>query len=229
MIQSKFSGETKDTSQFYPKTMRFPNLRIVEHPLAQDITTKLRESSTAPAEFRTLCKRLTLVLFVEASRDLHMRARAVQTPLEQTEGSALDESVVATVILRAGLGMLDPIVELLPDVAVGYIGLERNEATAIASSYYAKLPPRTQGQTVFLLDPMLATGGSASQACDLIARHNPARIIMLCVVAAPQGVQRMLDAHPDVRIYAAALDRDLDHRSYIVPGLGDFGDRLYGT
>jgi uracil phosphoribosyltransferase len=209
--------------------MSFDNLHIVQHPLAQHFIALLRDESTTPAEFRVLCKRLTLLLAIEATRDLATELRAVQTPLETTRCPVIEEAIVAVVILRAGLGMLDPIVELFPDVAVGYVGLERDETTAIASSYYAKLPPDISGKTVLLLDPMLATGGSASQACDLIASFRPKRIVMLAIVAAPEGVQRLKDRHPRVQIYTGALDRELNAKSYILPGLGDFGDRLYGT
>jgi uracil phosphoribosyltransferase len=209
--------------------MRFSNLHIVDHPLASHILAQLRDNSTPPTEFRVLCKRLTLLLATEATRDLSTRTRSIQTPLELTDSQVFDETIVAVVILRAGLGMLDPIVELFPDVAVGYVGLERNETTAVASSYYAKLPPDTPGKTVLLLDPMLATGGSAAQACDLIASYRPKRIIMLAVVAAPEGVRLMQERHPGVQIFTASLDRELNDKSYILPGLGDFGDRLYGT
>jgi len=209
--------------------MSFDNLHIVDHPLAQHLIAQLRDDATPPTAFRTLCKRLTHVLALEATRDLDMGVVPIQTPLERTDCGVIVDPIVAVVILRAGLGMLDPIVEMFPDVAVGYVGLERNESTAIASSYYAKLPPDTPGKTILLLDPMLATGGSAAQACDLIVSFKPKRIIMLAVVAAPEGVAHMQDLHPDVHIYTAALDRGLNDRKYILPGLGDFGDRLYGT
>jgi uracil phosphoribosyltransferase len=137
--------------------------------------------------------------------------------------------LVAVPILRAGLGMLDPIVELFPDVSVGYIGLERDEETAVAASYYAKLPPSISGQTVFVLDPMLATGGSAAHAIQLVKDAGAGRVKMLCIVAAPEGVAHLDEKHPDVAVYTGALDRQLNERKYILPGLGDFGDRLYGT
>ena len=145
------------------------------------------------------------------------------------ESPVLDDSLVAVPVLRAGLGMLEPIVEFFPDVSVGYIGLERDEATAIASSYYAKLPPRMNGRTTLVLDPMLATGGSASQAIGTVKAAGAGAVLMLSIVAAPEGVAAVNAAHPDVRLFTAGLDRGLDARKYILPGLGDFGDRLYGT
>ncbi len=208
--------------------MQFSNFQLVDHPLAQHFLTSLRDQDTPPGQFRTLCKRLTTLLAVAASRDLATETAAVQTPLEPFVGLCI-RPIVAVAILRAGLGMLDPIVEMFPDVSVGYIGLERDETTAVASSYYAKLPPETSGKTVFLLDPMLATGGSASQACNVVKTYDPQRIVMLSIVSAPEGVARMLADHPEVTIFSSALDRELNNKKYILPGLGDFGDRLYGT
>jgi uracil phosphoribosyltransferase len=209
--------------------MDHPNLHIVDHPLAQHLVTRLRAETTPPAAFRVLCKRLTSVLAFEASRNLRTRPDLVRTPLEQCEGRAIDEELAAVVILRAGLGMLDPVVEMFPEVSVGYVGLERDETTAVASSYYAKLPPDIGQKTVFLLDPMLATGGSAARACDIVKAYHPRRIVMLSVVAAPEGVRVLQERHPDVAVFTASLDRELNNKSYILPGLGDFGDRLYGT
>lgn len=150
------------------------------------------------------------------------------TPLENTDGKVLAEGLAAVPVLRAGLGMLEPVVKLFSDVKVGYIGLERNHDTAVAHSYYCKLPDLSDRFTL-CIDPMLATGGSASQAISLIKANGGKRIAMVSVVAAPQGVAKLQQDHPDVRIVTAALDRDLDPRKYILPGLGDFGDRLYGT
>ncbi len=204
-------------------------IHILQHPLAAHFLTHLRDGTTQPALFRLLTKRLTVLLAVEATRKLSLRPRLVQTPMEPCAGAVLDERLVAVPVLRAGLGMLDPIVEFFPDVAVGYIGLERDHATAVASSYYAKLPPNMDGRTTLLLDPMLATGGSAAQAVSTLKAAGAGRVLMLCVVAAPEGVEHLNALHPDVEIYAAGLDRELDSRKYILPGLGDFGDRLYGT
>lgn len=211
--------------------MTYPNLHVVNDPLANHYLTLLRDSATAPTEFRAWCRRLTTIIAVEAAK-AHLKGaeRSVLTPIEATTGSTVDGPQIVVAILRAGLGMLDPVVELFPDVSVGYIGLERDEDTAEAASYYAKLPPQTGAESVvFLLDPMLATGGSAAQACGLLKKSGAAKIVMLTIVAAPEGVKAMLDTHPDVFIYTAALDRELNEKKYIVPGLGDFGDRLYGT
>ncbi len=205
------------------------NVHVLQHPLAAHFLTHLRDETTKPSLFRLLTKRLTVLLALEATQSLGMRPKPILTPVEPFTGSVLDESIVAVPVLRAGLGMLDPIVEFFPDVSVGYIGLERDHETAVASSYYAKLPPKMDGRTTLVLDPMLATGGSAAHAIATVKDAGAGRILMLCVVAAPQGVARLNEAHPDVAIYTAGLDRDLNHSKYILPGLGDFGDRLYGT
>lgn len=205
------------------------NVVILQHPLAVHFLTHLRDGTTKPPLFRLLTKRLSVLLALEATRDLMTRPRTVQTPMEEYTGPVLDDSLVVVPVLRAGLGMLDPIVEFFPDVSVGYIGLERDHATAVASSYYAKLPPQMAGRTTLVLDPMLATGGSAAQAIATVKAAGAGPVKMLSVVAAPQGVQRLNEEHPDVAVFTAGLDRDLNALKYILPGLGDFGDRLYGT
>lgn len=205
------------------------NATVIHHPLAAHFLTHLRDATTKPTLFRLLTKRLTVLLALEATRDLRLRPRAIQTPLETFDGLVLDDPLVAVPVLRAGLGMLDPIVEFFPDVSVGYIGLERNHATAVASSYYAKLPPKMAGRTTLVLDPMLATGGSAANAISTVKAAGAGRVLMLCIVAAPEGVAHLNAAHPDVSIFTAGLDRELNASKYICPGLGDFGDRLYGT
>jgi uracil phosphoribosyltransferase len=201
---------------------------VVDHPLAQHLLSALRDRSTSPALFRTLTRRLTVALLLEATRDLPTAARRVETPLEPMDAPILSGDVVAIPILRAGLGMLDAVTEALPDVSVGYIGLERDERSLQPTSYYEKLPP-LEGKHVLLLDPMLATGGSAVRAAASIKSRGPGSLRMICVVAAPEGVRAMEDAHPDVAIVTAALDRELNEHGYILPGIGDFGDRLYGT
>ena len=202
-------------------------LTVVDHPLAAHLLTSLRDRETPPAVFRSLTRRLTLALVLEATRDLNTSIERVTTPLEETEGSRIDE-LVAVPILRAGLGMLDAVTDTFPAVAVGYIGLERDERTLEPTEYYEKLPPLEDKQ-VLLLDPMLATGGSAVRASASILSRDPSSLRMVCVVAAPEGVAAMEAAHPAVPIFAAALDRELNDVGYILPGLGDFGDRLYGT
>ncbi len=204
-------------------------ITVLQHPLAAHFLTHLRDKTTKPANFRLLTKRLTVLLALEATKSLGLRLRAIETPLEVLNSPVLDDPLVAVPVLRAGLGMLDPIVEFFPDVSVGYIGLERDHATAVASSYYAKLPPRMAGRTTLILDPMLATGGSAYQAIATVKAAGAGQILMLCIVAAPEGVTRLNAEHPDVPIFTAGLDRALNDVKYILPGLGDFGDRLYGT
>ena len=205
------------------------SLAVLDHPLGGHLMAQLRDRDTEPSQFRVACRKITLLLAIEATRTLSTRSVTITTPLESTPGIVLDSPIVAVPILRAGLGMLDAFSELFTNVSVGYIGLERNEDTAVASSYYAKLPPKMAGLPTFLLDPMLATGGSASSALTLIEAAGAGPITMICVVAAPEGVALLGERHPNVHIVTAALDRELNARKYILPGLGDFGDRLYGT
>ena len=165
---------------------------------------------------------------VEATKDLAETARTVSTPLEDVEAHSLADPIVLVPILRAGLGLLEPLVDLFPEARVGYIGLERDDATFKPTTYYSKLP-KVDDSRVFVLDPMLATGGSASAAIKAVREAGASRIRMVSVVAAPEGVKVLEDAHPDVDIVTAAVDRELNDRAFILPGLGDFGDRLYGT
>jgi uracil phosphoribosyltransferase len=204
------------------------SVTVVDHPLAEHLLVSLRDRTTPPPVFRTLAKRLALALALEAIRDLPTVEVAVQTPLEPARGRTLGD-LVAVPILRAGLGMLEAVTELFPEVAVGYIGLERDEASLQPQSYYRKLPPVDE-RHVLVLDPMLATGGSGSAACTAVKEAGtPASIRFVCVVAAPEGVTRLQGDHPDIPIFTAALDRQLNDHGYILPGLGDFGDRLFGT
>ena len=203
-------------------------LHISKHPLVADSLRGLRDSTTQPDEFRTLSRNVITLLLYEATADLPTRRGTVRTPLADALALEVEQEVVAIPVLRAGLGLLAPVLELLPRVSVGYIGLERDEQTAVARIYYNKLP-RLQGKIPLLLDPMLATGGSAAQALDLIKEAGGVDTRMICVVAAPEGVKVLEQRHPEVDVYAAALDERLNDRAYIVPGLGDFGDRLFGT
>ena len=203
-------------------------IRLVNHPVARHLMTHLRNETTPPALFRTLTNHLTTLLAWEATRDLPTVSAPISTPLEPASGEVLAQGLVVVPILRAGLGMLPALLELFPDVAVGYVGLARDHTTAIASSYYCKLPPM-ENRTVLVVDPMLATGGSACQALDEVKGHGAKNIRLVCVVAAPEGVEKVNAEHPDVPIIGAALDRELNDLKYILPGLGDFGDRLYGT
>lgn len=204
------------------------NVTVVDHPLAGHLLLALRDESTPPALFRNLTERLTTVLMLEATKDLPTRERTVKTPIEETSGNVLAGPIVIVPILRAGLGMLDAVVELFPEVRVGYLGLERDEATFMPSAYYAKLPDMADAVT-FVLDPMLATGGSANAALTSVKDAGAKTVRMVSVVSAPQGIEAVQNAHPDVPIYTASIDRTLNDNAYIVPGLGDFGDRLFGT
>ncbi len=204
------------------------SLTVLRHPLSRHLIDTLRDVNTDPASFRTYARTLTTMLVLAATEPIALESKSVQTPLETTEGSFLGQAVAVVPVLRAGLSMLEPVVELFPDVAVGYIGLERSHETAIAHSYYCKLP-RLDGRFTICCDPMLATGGSASQAISLLKSHGAKQVTMVSMIASPQGVARVETDHPDVPIFTAALDRGLNERKYIVPGLGDFGDRLYGT
>jgi uracil phosphoribosyltransferase len=205
-------------------------LLLLNHSLATHIVTHLRDRTTKPATFRTLAYQISSLLAFEATRDLATREVSIETPLERHLSRVLAQSLVLVPILRAGISMVRPFTELLPDVSVGYVGLERDEETAVARSYYCKLPSLGT-RRVLILDPMLATGGSALQALELVHGHGAALkdLSLVCIVCAPEGVRVVEALDPGIKIYAAALDRELNDRKYILPGLGDFGDRLYGT
>lgn len=204
-------------------------LHLVDHPVAHTALMALRDRATTPGRFRRLARRVTLVLACEATRSLPTARRHVDTPLEPTDGPALDADVVVVPVLRAGMGMVDAVLDLLPDARVGHVGLQRDEETAEAHPYFNRLPGDLAGSIVLLIDPMLATGGSAIAAADMIKAAGGRNIRMLCIVAAPEGVAALAAAHPDVDVFTPVVDRELDARKYIRPGLGDFGDRLYGT
>ena len=190
---------------------------------------ELRDARTAPPAFRRAANRISVLLAAEALRDLPSSAATVITPLGPADGRVVLTDVVVVPVLRAGLGMLDAVLELLPTARVGHIGLQRDEATAIASRYYSKLPPDLSQSHVLMIDPMLATGGSAVAAIDLIKAAGATAISMICIVSAPEGVALLERAHPDVAVYTPVVDKELNAHKFIVPGLGDFGDRLYGT
>jgi uracil phosphoribosyltransferase len=204
-------------------------LSILKHPLADHIVTHLRDKTTKPATFRTLAYQLTLMLAIDATRDLETEPKTVETPLETATGRVLlHQPIVVVAILRSGVSMVQPFLDIFPDVSVGYVGLERDHETAVARNYYCKLPPLA-GKRVLVVDPMLATGGSASQAIDVVKANGAVAPRLVCIVAAPEGVAEVSGHHPDTSIHVAVLDRALNARRYILPGLGDFGDRLYGT
>jgi uracil phosphoribosyltransferase len=204
-------------------------LHVVCHPLVDDVLAGLRDRRTPPAEFRRLAHRVSLLVAAEATRDLPTVEAAVETPLETAQARVLGRRVVAVPVLRAGLGMLDAFLELVPSAEVGYFGLERNEVTAVARRYYEKVPKKLEDAVVYLLDPMLATGGSAAMAIEGLKGLGARQVRLLCVVAAPEGVAYLEKTEPEAEVYTAALDRQLNDRKYILPGLGDFGDRLFGT
>lgn len=204
-------------------------LTVLDHPLAHDLMARLRQRDTDPAQFRILTRRLGWLLTIEATRDLATEDATIDTPLEPMQGRHLTERLVAIPVLRAGLGLLDAVTDLFPDTVVGYLGMERDEVTLQPRDYYAKLPSM-DGRRALVLDPMLATGGSGSAAVTHVKeKAAPTSISFVCVVAAPEGVERMQADHPDVPIVAGALDRQLNEHGFILPGLGDFGDRLHGT
>ena len=204
-------------------------LHVVEHPVVLDALTTLRDVSTPPEIFRRMAVRISLLLAAEATRDVPSEAVPVQTPLGLADGWRVRTGVVVVPVLRAGLGMLDAVLELLPGARVGHIGLQRDELTAVASQYYSKLPGDLSGSYVLMIDPMLATGGSAVAALDLLRIAGARDIRMICIVAAPEGIAFVEQHHPHVHIYTPVVDRGLNQHKFIVPGLGDFGDRLYGT
>lgn len=203
-------------------------LHVLQHPLGTHVLTHLRDKTTKPALFRTLSYQISLLLALEATRDLATEEKKIETPLEPFAGRVLARHLAIVPILRAGLGMVQPFLDTFPDVSVGYVGLERDHTTAIARSYYCKLPP-LDDKRVIVVDPMLATGGSAAQALDVVKAAGAKEVVFVCIVAAPEGVAAVEKAHPDIPIHAGALDRQLNAKKYIMPGLGDFGDRLYGT
>jgi uracil phosphoribosyltransferase len=204
-------------------------VHLVQHPLVQDTLVGLRDVATDPEHFRRLGTRISVLLAAEALRDLPVTPTAVRTPLAAATGSRVAVDVVVVPVLRAGLGMLDAVLELCPSARVGHIGLQRDEMTAVASRYYAKLPGNLADSFVLMIDPMLATGGSAVAALDLLEEAGGRHIRIVCIVAAPEGIALVERHHPDVHIYTPVVDEGLNGQKYIVPGLGDFGDRLYGT
>jgi len=201
---------------------------VLQHPLASHVLTHLRDRTTKPATFRTLSHQIGLQLALEATKDLPTKEVAIETTLESMQAPVLAQSLVVVPILRAGLGMLQPYTDLFPSVSVGYVGMERDHDTAEARSYYCKLPP-LEGRRVLCVDPMLATGGSAIQALNVIKEAGATDLRLVTIVSSPEGVAALESAHPDVPLVTAAIDRELNAQSYIMPGLGDFGDRLYGT
>ncbi len=203
---------------------------VIRHPLILHKLTILRDKSTGPKEFRELIREITMLMTYEATRHITIHEKVVETPLERCKGYEIDDkSVVVVPILRAGLGMLDGFLQLLPNASVGYVGLYRDEETKTPVEYYMKFPKIRDNTEVFVLDPMLATGNSSSKAVELVKENGGKKITMLSVLAAPEGLQVLESSHPDLTVYTGSVDRQLNNNAYILPGLGDAGDRLYRT
>jgi len=212
------------------RVKEFPSLTIIRHPLVQHKLTILRDLDTETKHFKELVDEIAMLMAYEATSELSLEPMDVETPLEKTKGWHISGKKLTLVpILRAGLGMVEGILRLVPSARVGHIGLYRDHGTLQPVDYYFKVPSDPAERDFFLLDPMLATGGSAAAAVSSLKKAGATRIRFLCLVAAPEGVKRLAEAHPDVQIYCAALDRGLNDLGYILPGLGDAGDRLFGT
>jgi uracil phosphoribosyltransferase len=208
----------------------FPNLTVLGHPLIRHKLTVLRRVTTSKKKFKELVDEIAMLMAYEVTQDLPLQDVEIETPLEAMTAEMISGKKLTVVpILRAGLGMVDGFLRMMPSVRVGHIGLFRDHDTLEPVDYYFKIPPEPEARDFILLDPMLATGGSASAAVRSLKREGATRVRMVCLVAAPEGVRRMLADHPDVHVFTAALDRQLNDKGYILPGLGDAGDRLFGT
>jgi uracil phosphoribosyltransferase len=204
-------------------------VHVIDHPFVGHLLTQMRDRTTPSIRFKQLMCKVGQLLAYEVARGLHYRPHRVETPLEPYEGTKLALPLTLVPILRAGLGLADGMLETLPEAHVGHIGMFRNEEDLRPVSYYEKFPLDIAGGTVILVDPMLATGGTVMAAVQLLKNHRCTDIRFVCALAAPEGIKKLHAVHPDVPIYAGALDRQLDHRGYILPGLGDAGDRIFGT
>jgi len=208
----------------------FRNLTVLSHPLIQHKLAVLRDKGTSKKTFRALVEEISMLMGYEVTKDLKLEPVEIDTPLERMTAHKMSGKKLTIVpVLRAGLGMADGILRLVPSARVGHIGLYRDHVTLEPVDYYFKIPAEAEDRDFIVLDPMLATGGSAAAAVTFLRRRGAGRIRFVCLVAAPEGVQRMLEEHPDVHVYTAALDRQLNEHGYILPGLGDAGDRLFGT
>lgn len=206
------------------------NVVIMDHPLIQHKITRLRDKNTGTNEFRTLVGEIAMLMGFEALRDLPTELVEIETPIETTKQPVIAGKKMAIVpILRAGLGMVDGVIKLVPSAKIGHIGLYRDPETHEPHEYYCKLPEPIDQRTILVVDPMLATGGSGSDAITMIKQHGGKNIKFMCIIAAPEGLERLHKDHPDVQIYVGALDRQLNENAYICPGLGDAGDRIFGT
>lgn len=205
------------------------NFLLIEHPILKRDVTILRDKNTDSETFRAALQRVSNILAVELSKAFKLSAIEVETPLEKTQGAKLTHNVILVPVLRAGLGMVNGFLQIIPEAKVGHIGLQRNEETLKPVEYYYKVPKHLETAEVVMLDPMLATGGSASEALKYLRNRGASKLFFACLVAAPEGVKKIESEHPDVKIFAAALDRELNTKGYILPGLGDAGDRTFGT
>ena len=205
-------------------------MQVIElsHPLKNHYLTILRDKNTTVEDFRTYASKLSYLLILEGSKNISLLNKEVETPLTKTEGYEIENENVAVSVLRAGLGLVDGVKDLIPNVAFGYIGVQRNEETAEPEYYYENLP-NLENKNVFILEPMLATGGSLSFAIDKVKESSPKNIIALTVISAPEGIKKLEETHPDVTLVTGNIDEKLNENWYIVPGLGDMGDRLFGT
>lgn len=206
------------------------NVTIMDHPLIQHKISRLRDKTTGTNEFRTLVSEIAMLMGFEALRDLPTELVEIETPIETTKQPMIAGKKMAIVpILRAGLGMVDGVLNLVPSAKIGHIGLYRDPETHEPHEYYCKLPEPIEQRTILVVDPMLATGGSGADAITMIKQHGGKNIKFMCIIAAPEGLERLHKEHPDVQIYVGALDRQLNENAYICPGLGDAGDRIFGT
>jgi len=201
----------------------------VKHPCVQHKLALIRDQDTGHKKFRELATEITMFLGYEALKNVTLKKVEVQTPVATAQCQTIDEDIVVVPVLRAGIGMLDGILGLVPTARVGFVGIYRDEKTKLPVTYYHRLPPQTEGGLCIVIDPMLATGGSTVATLDMLKAGGAATIIVVCIVTCPEGLKKVRDAHPDVTVYTAAIDDHLNERKYIVPGLGDAGDRLYGT
>jgi len=204
-------------------------LTVIEHPVLADRLAVMRNRDTTYAEFRQALYEAAAIMAVEVARDLPLKQVEIDTPLERTKGLRLRDEVAVVPVLRAGLGMVEGFLRLLPDARVGHVGIHRDEQEHVPIGYYERLPRGLPDARVYLLDPMLATGGSAVSALDKLKEAGARQLELVCLVAAPEGLKAVEDEHPGVRIWTAAVDRELDENAYIRPGLGDAGDRVFGT
>jgi uracil phosphoribosyltransferase len=211
------------------RVMSFQNVIVIDHPVVQTKLTELRDYTTDHRKFRAVLNEIASLMVYEVTRDWPTTARPVQTPMERTTGRVLARRVTLVPILRAGLGMADGVLRLLPDARMGHLGVYRDEKTLEPVSYYQKLPPDIASTEVLLIDPMLATGGSATGAATFLKKAGVTNMRFVCLVAAPAGIEMFHRHHPDIVIYCAAIDRELNEKGYILPGLGDAGDRIFGT